>query len=75
MGASASDKRWASNKLNERKLSADYGRNSRGGHREWSHQYKEKEEGRRSVNAWLRIVFENRRTWLHPTNVELWVSS
>ena len=51
MGASASDKRWARNKLNERKLSADYGRNRRGGRREWSHQYKEKEEGRRSVNV------------------------
>lgn len=44
MDTSASHKRRTGSKFGERKLSAKYGRNGRGGLREWSDQYKEKED-------------------------------
>ena len=58
MDTSASDTRWTGSNLCERKLSADHGRNRRGGRREWSDQY-EKEDDRRSVEIQRLILLEH----------------
>lgn len=55
MAASACDQRWAASELLECKLSAKYGRKRRIRCREWGHQYKEKEEGRRLVDSPVSI--------------------